>query len=1152
MTSKYALLIGNSRYEDPGLAGLKAPDADVCAFESILRSPDICEFSDVVTLLDQGLADVLRQITKFYGRRRRDDLLLLYFSGHGVKDDAGQLYLAVRDTDRALLAGTAVPSHFISSQMDASSSRSLVLMLDCCNSGAFAAGSKSAPGMDTRSAFEGNGAGRIVLTATDSTQYAWEGDRVIAGDEVENSLFTHFIVEGLRTGAADRDEDGFINVDELYDYVFEQIQQRTHKQTPKKCVYNAHGEFRIAKNCSPKAAALPENLVEELESPIRGVALEAIPKVEIHLKNIKRMAAAERALERLKTDHDSNKVRHGAAAALKRHSAWKLFESEQLTAALAEIRLAIELEGDHRLAIGLRDKIMQAIVEERREAIAAVAAEVQACLASDNIVAAAAALDQPGKQFSDAPELAALREQVRTRLEERRIRDEQVTAHLDAARAALAAERFDEAGSCLQKAAGLNPDAAGLADLRVAVEHGARFRQIDKLLDKAESLRRTDLEMALIVVQSAHHLAPDYPRAIALHGEIVAAIIVAAAADVEMLLSSGDDGLDRAVVTLTRIDSDLKRPKELDAMRDRVNFALEQRRLRDAAVDACCAAVRSAIDAGRFEDAFRALSKALALNPQAPGIAELHRAATTAQAAAVAAERQRRIEEMLAAADALRASDLRAALTAVESALMEDPAYPGALDMRATLSAALEAKRRQERELNAVVHEFNGYLAQGALDAAAQALATAEPGLHLALEPYRHELIEKLRLRDEEVARLLAAARTAIDDRRFDDAFGALDSASRLNANAEGLAELRDAASVDRDIEFLFREAETLFSRGDLDAAAAGVEEALRRNPRHGAARGLKKAVAAQIRERLEIEQQIEAEKTAAEKREAERLASEKREAEKLAAEKRKADRLAAAREAQRLAAEKRQAEKLAAAKEAERRAVAKREAERLAAEREAERLAAEQREAERQATEKREAEIFAATAIEQIERNLPSDERGSRADVRSDLGTKRTREAEAPIGLGVLTDTPSELGVRDGIATPRLRRLGGLNWLKFAAPLALVAVIGVATQWGTSEDVSAPTKPVPAAPLPEVVLPSAPPIVTEAAPTPSVAGPRDASTGPPAAPVKIPAVEPTRRSQPNPIRPVEPASSVKAPATSDKSPTPALALHLRRHWRWR
>jgi uncharacterized caspase-like protein len=318
---KFALLIGNSWYEDPALARLKAPDPDVLAFEEVLRSPTIGGFKDVVSVINGGFADLHRQIARFYANRHRGDLLLLYFSGHGIKDEAGQLYLAVRDTERALLAGTAISSRFLTGQMDTSASRSLVVMLDCSNSRPCASATKGTETkMDVSSAFEGSG--RALLTATDATQYEWEGDRVI-GDEIENSLFTHFVIEGLKTGAADRDEDGFITVDELYEYVYDEVRQRTHKQMPSRSLDRASGNIVIAE--SPKASTLPKPLVEDLAHPNPQVRLEAVrdAATELTSENARRAAAAKKALEEL-ADNESRKVASAAAAALKRHAAMKL------------------------------------------------------------------------------------------------------------------------------------------------------------------------------------------------------------------------------------------------------------------------------------------------------------------------------------------------------------------------------------------------------------------------------------------------------------------------------------------------------------------------------------------------------------------------------------------------------------------------------------------------------------------------------------------------------------------------------------------------------------------------------------------------------------------------------------------------------------
>ena len=252
MAQKLALIIGNNSYDDASLSRLTAPGADVQAFAEVLRAPDICKFDEVIPLVDEGCAVVRRAIARFYDQRRRDDLLLLYFSGHGVKDENGHLYLALRDTESSLLAGTAIEASFITGRMDRSASKRLVLILDCCHSGAFAAGSKAVQGgtVGTATAFEGRG--RIVLTATDATQYAWEGNRILG--DAQTSLFTRFMIEGLKTGAADRDENGVITVDELYEYVYEKVLDATPAQTPGKWAW-LNGQIVLVDNAGAKRIA---------------------------------------------------------------------------------------------------------------------------------------------------------------------------------------------------------------------------------------------------------------------------------------------------------------------------------------------------------------------------------------------------------------------------------------------------------------------------------------------------------------------------------------------------------------------------------------------------------------------------------------------------------------------------------------------------------------------------------------------------------------------------------------------------------------------------------------------------------------------------------------------------------------------------------
>ncbi|MEV6908126.1 DnaJ C-terminal domain-containing protein [Amycolatopsis sp. NPDC051071] len=223
-----ALLIATGAYGSARLAELRSPVADVAELDGVLSDPTIGWFQ-TTQVVDAPAHQATRAIEKFFRNRSTDDLLVLHISCHGVKDDDGQLYFACADTDPDLLASTSIPAGFLHAQMGRCRAKSIVLLLDCCFSGAFVPGMKAAIGVDAKEQLAGYG--RAVLMATGRTEYAWEGSR-FRELEPEPSRFTEAIIHGLRTGEADRDGDGRVAVDELYEHVYERLRDSGVKQTP--------------------------------------------------------------------------------------------------------------------------------------------------------------------------------------------------------------------------------------------------------------------------------------------------------------------------------------------------------------------------------------------------------------------------------------------------------------------------------------------------------------------------------------------------------------------------------------------------------------------------------------------------------------------------------------------------------------------------------------------------------------------------------------------------------------------------------------------------------------------------------------------------------------------------------------------------------
>ncbi|HEU0292218.1 MAG TPA: caspase family protein [Anaerolineales bacterium] len=128
MTSKFALVIANTEYQDTRLAKLTAPSKDAEEFAHILGGPELAAFDDVQVLLNEGEGKIRRAIARFFTERKRDDLLLLYFSGHGVRNEEGRLFLAVQDTELTVLEATSIQAKLVTHAMNNSRSRDSVCM----------------------------------------------------------------------------------------------------------------------------------------------------------------------------------------------------------------------------------------------------------------------------------------------------------------------------------------------------------------------------------------------------------------------------------------------------------------------------------------------------------------------------------------------------------------------------------------------------------------------------------------------------------------------------------------------------------------------------------------------------------------------------------------------------------------------------------------------------------------------------------------------------------------------------------------------------------------------------------------------------------------------------------------------------------------
>jgi formylglycine-generating enzyme required for sulfatase activity/uncharacterized caspase-like protein len=263
---KVALLIGVSEYKSE-FKPLPSAIEDVKAMQRVLQEKG--EF-EVTTLPNPKRNAMELAIDQLFANRTSEDLVLFYFSGHGIKDYKRKFYLTssetTKDKQRIITPPTAVAASYLQSQMSESRSERQVIILDCCYSGAIAQGLTVKGEIEIDIQAELGGKGRAILTSSSSTQESY------TQENSELSIYTHYLIEGIETGAADLDEDGKISVDELHEYTKKKVQEASPAMTPQ--FYPVEEGYKIYLARSPiddpklKYRKEVERIVEEDENEI--------------------------------------------------------------------------------------------------------------------------------------------------------------------------------------------------------------------------------------------------------------------------------------------------------------------------------------------------------------------------------------------------------------------------------------------------------------------------------------------------------------------------------------------------------------------------------------------------------------------------------------------------------------------------------------------------------------------------------------------------------------------------------------------------------------------------------------------------------------------------------------------------------------------
>ncbi len=232
---RVALVVGIDHYADETVPSLSYAGRDAEAFADVLGDPTLGGFHEVHTL--QGSVDLdafWRGFEQVTADLDRSDTFVLYFAGHGTLTWATAtetaLYLLPSDADLDQVTQTGVALADLETALQTLGTERRVVVLDTCYSG-LGRSQHSAETAKTLGATRGLPPTADVVSL--SSRYearlyaAAHHEPAREDDALGNGVYTHFLVDGLRSGAADLDGDGRVELLEAHWWAQEQTVRHT-------------------------------------------------------------------------------------------------------------------------------------------------------------------------------------------------------------------------------------------------------------------------------------------------------------------------------------------------------------------------------------------------------------------------------------------------------------------------------------------------------------------------------------------------------------------------------------------------------------------------------------------------------------------------------------------------------------------------------------------------------------------------------------------------------------------------------------------------------------------------------------------------------------------------------------------------------------
>lgn len=223
----YAVIIGIGDYQDERIPDLRFTVNDAQGLYDLLTDPEIGGVvPDHVKLLlnqDATYQNIKREIGSWLSRQaKQEDTVIIYYSGHGASERE-EFYWVTHNADIDDLYSTALSNNEIYDMLARIESQRLITFLDSCYSAATVNRRDRTKSIHAEIPLEKfSGTGRVVISASDGKQLSLELE------QYEHGVFTYYLLDGLK-GKADKNYDGVVDVDEIWNFVKYQVSETARK-----------------------------------------------------------------------------------------------------------------------------------------------------------------------------------------------------------------------------------------------------------------------------------------------------------------------------------------------------------------------------------------------------------------------------------------------------------------------------------------------------------------------------------------------------------------------------------------------------------------------------------------------------------------------------------------------------------------------------------------------------------------------------------------------------------------------------------------------------------------------------------------------------------------------------------------------------------